>query len=37
MPMIIYCTKNTNTIKKNTKAFLDANKVVGLEVNAEGT
>jgi hypothetical protein len=26
---------NTDTIKKNTEALIDANKVVGLEVNPE--
>jgi hypothetical protein len=26
---------NTDTIKKNTEALIDASKVVGLEVNAE--
>jgi hypothetical protein len=29
--------ENTNTMKKNTDALLDANKEVGLEVNPEKT
>jgi hypothetical protein len=29
--------ENINTIQKNTKALLDANKEVGLEVNPEKT
>jgi hypothetical protein len=35
--MLIYWEKNTNTMKKNKKALLQANKEVRVEVNTEKT
>jgi len=37
MLIMLILGEKTNTIKKNTEALSDANKGVGLEVNAEKT